>query len=54
MDKENTPSKTTIGINKSARRNKVFTLTQRGRWTSEAFKSGCQTSLKKVKKIWHI
>jgi hypothetical protein len=37
MDKENIPSKTTIGTNKSTRRNKVFTLTQWGRWTSEAF-----------------
>jgi hypothetical protein len=37
MHKENTPPKTTIGTNKSTRRNKVLTLTRQGRWTSETF-----------------
>jgi hypothetical protein len=60
MNKENIPPRTTLKVDKSTKRNKVPTLTQQGRWTSEALEEAMnvvkrrETSLMKVSKFWYI
>jgi hypothetical protein len=60
MNKENIPPRTALKVNKSTKRNKVPTLTQQGKWTSEALEEvmnvvkTCATSLMKVSKFWYI
>jgi len=60
MNKENIPPKSTLKVDKSTKRNKVPTLTQQGRWTSEALEEAMnvvkirETSLMKVSKFWYI
>jgi hypothetical protein len=60
MNKENIPPKIALKVDKSTKRNKVPTLTQQGRWTSEALEEVmnvvkiCEASLMKVSKFWYI
>jgi hypothetical protein len=60
MNKENIPPRIALKVDKSTKRKKVPTLTQQGRWTSEALEEvmnvvkRCEASLMKVSKFWYI
>jgi len=58
-NKENIPPTIVAQVKKLARVNKVLSLTQQGRWTSNALEAAMdvverQLSLRKASKFWHI